>query len=538
MQKKGTTFQECEILNGICRFIRKYAGRARREEEAESVRGFWKRLSNLSKWKQCKTLFGFDNTVNWRTFNRIMDQCDQYLQTANYPHDFQVIKNTIDTQMGHLDWQNGIDEDELEQKVNALCDTKGGEYTSPRLQSPKELLYIYQYLMEEIIKAEFLDAKSWHKITNLLTNNDPKVASSTVNDWTPKSDDRERTREIRGISDRNHKVLEAISTTLCDPELSLWTRPLVENEEYISECIECFKERYLDEHDIFKKLPTLTQPLQLDKKKEKDLLNDIQKAPTSRDLADLIQQIDDTYSDDFLLEVLKTLYHRAEYQLIDMFILEKFTPAAAFEQEYQYFLAHFHSIKPEPDYNLAARILRFLQRTDANDFDLETSLVSNLLRNAIGHLDSDKLGDLEVVFHESLQGYRDIFQKYPHYYPGINYAYMLSLYTKLYDPSYEDDTIESIYTDSNPSIEKESASYWAEISDIEFQALLGKFDQEKFDSLLQTERTTDNLVRTLRQVDFYIDTLEEFGMPEKVEASMTTLKERLQEIIDHDPEKR
>ena len=70
------------------------------------------------------------------------------------------------------------------------------------------------------------------------------------------------------------------------------------------------------------------------------------------------------------------------------------------------------------------------------------------------------------------------------------------------------------------------------ISDIEFQALQGKFDSNAFNTIMHDlEPTKDQLLRILRQVDFYIDTLESFGKEDLVEESMKELKKALLYIL-------
>jgi len=508
------TIRGCKIFIKLCRYIKEYADKKKYDKTAAThVQDYWSARSFQTSWVRCGELFNLHRIISGTTFNGIFRQCDyidlsgenekkknditfnddnrieEKYQYGNLSKEniqaFLNIQKQIDTHIEDIDWINGLTEEELKQKADMFCDHISSTLEKKvSFQPGPELLTIYLYILDQIVSENFMGTNSYHTITNELTQGDPHIAPQTVSEWK---------KNTKSNSIQNHDMLRAISITLCDPNFKLWTEPLVDNANHINTCIQCFKQNYLAARDIFAKLPTLSKMLKTRRinNHEKKFLDNLEK-----DIA-YIEHINTltSYSDTFLLKTLKILYDKGEYRFIDIFINDKFSYQFQQNLEYQYFLAHLNGIKPQPNYLKAAQILQALKEKDPHNLDLQTSLISNILRNAI----NDQTSKLELIFKEILEGYAQIFQNYLHYYPGINYAYMIALYEKLFDTDYDDDTIEEIHADAKKSIEEDYTEsikinskknpekykngFWALISDFEFKALQDMFDQEEFSPL-------------------------------------------------------
>jgi len=548
MAQSDDALHECELLIYICDAINDYTKSTKnasklapnKPDKLQLIQNYWAARLNQTPWMRCSELFGLDaiKEMDEAGFQRILHECEKNPQASID----KALKDKLSKKIDSLVWE-GMPKEKLQKQVDTFCNEISNNLKEPRFVAGKELLTTYQFIIEEIISKNFMNTKSWYNITEILAVN-TSIAPQTVSEWIPKEEKRtkgeDEKKRIYSIGSKSHRVLQAISVSLCDPTFKLWEKPYTDNWDYIKQCIECFKKNYLASRDIFAKLPTLSELIKTRRrasKEETKFLKDI----NEKDPRKFIQKINDIteYTDSFLFKALKILYDKAEYQLIDYYIIDKilanFHHNPKLQQEateFQYFLAHFYGInKPEPNYIKAAKILVDLSQKDPDNFDLQTALISNLLRDAIA---KNRTVNQKKAIIEGLEGYANIFQNYPHYYPGTNYAYMISLYEKCFDETYEDDNIDDIYESSKSSLNKdiEREQYWALISDIEFQALNNKFDDTKFNNILtNTKPTKDQLLRTLRQVKFYINTLEAFGKEELVEKSIRELYIKLEKSI-------
>jgi len=542
MKQSGETLHECGLLRYICNAIIDYAKLTQNAPELapnepnklQLIQNYWAARLNQTPWMRCSELFGLDTIkeMDEAGFQRILRECER---DPNASID-KVLKDKLSEKIDGLVWE-GMTEENLQKKINTFCDDISANLTLPTFVEGKELLQTYQYIIEEIISKGFMHNKSWYDITKELAIG-VNIPNQTISEWILKEEGEDEKKRTYAISPKNHHVLQAISVSLCDPTCELWVKPYTNNWEYIEQCIECFKRNYLAARDIFTKLPKLSELIKTRRrasKKETEFLKNIEKNPKK-----YIQGINNIteYTDSFLFKALKILYDKAEYQLINNYIIDKIladfhhNKKLQQETEFQYFLAHFYGInKLEPDYIKAAKILVNLTQKDPNNFDLQTALISNLLRDAIA---KNRTTNQKKAIIEGLEGYANIFQNHPHYYPGINYAYMISLYEKYFDEVYEDDNIDAIYESSKSSLKKDMARnrYWAHITEIEFEALRNEFNVNKFDNMLTyTEPTKDQLLRTLRQVNFYIDTLKAFGKGAAIEKSVKDLESEIRKRL-------
>jgi len=257
-----------------------------------------------------------------------------------------------------------------------------------------------------------------------------------------------------------------------------------------------------------------------------------------------------TPSHSFIDELFLFLFETGYYDIIYQFLL----PRIHHRADLPFLLAKAHLLGSLKHFEEAALCLQDLQKfvSVSDDIaDIRTSAVSNLLRQKLAddlyyistlntpnlppsYTTSPSAVKLKSIFDVTLNQYKDIFDSCYHYYPGINYAYMVSLYEAIFNtPEKAKSRIGKIALDSKPSIEEAPKDdYWAHITKFEFQALKKKFHSKKFDIMLTTTKPTkDQLLRSLRQVNFYIDTLEAFGKGATIEKSVKDLESEIRKRL-------
>ncbi len=243
----------------------------------------------------------------------------------------------------------------------------------------------------------------------------------------------------------------------------------------------------------------------------------------------------------FLIAILNLMYERGEYVFIYSYIFPHLLDT--YDNSIKSKKAHIYASLPKPMYREAFDILNSIKgEGKAETMDLQTSAISNIRRERFSSSTLTKEG-LNELLHTLIQCYTKIYiPKQPYsYYPGINLAYMLTLAASIFPNTLEIDEVYSvgqIYKDVKQSIikakesENKEENYYATMSDIEFQLLLGKKGLvQELEYVLETLNPSKNLInQTQRQMGlFFMDIVEKFA--ENIPSKLNEFKHFL-EVFD------
>ena len=421
-------------------------------------------------------------------------------------------------------------------------------------------------LFQVMAEANFLDfdpRDEWGQAFMLLAGNQCKSSqeiSKTASSW--KREFYEKCRPLKSIaSDENRCLLEQTAHTLgFDP--AEWDKDDFLSDNELKEYVDAYKKIYLAKKNLDLDFSSFSE--YLPKKKltedEKELLEKLKKEllPNffkSKEFDDKLKPILDNHpSDKFLLELLELFYRHGYYQEANTFILDKIvSPKILQDTEFNLLKAHIYGSLGK--YVEAWKILDNLEIDDANKLvDIKTSTVSNLIRNYLREASynstlhyrnltvtiDNRLKIQKRTFEKFVNFYKELFEKSRHYYPGINYAYMHSMYHIAYTDVTSDNIvseINNIYEMAKESIVSDKCNkknaYYATISEIEFFALMDNDEnvEKCFKNLPQTKPTTDMLYRTLRQIKLYLDFLKH-DHDSSIPSAMRLLEEKLKNTIE------
>ena len=225
----------------------------------------------------------------------------------------------------------------------------------------------------------------------------------------------------------------------------------------------------------------------------------------------------------FLIALLNLMYERGEYVFIYSHIFPHLLDT--YDNSIKSKKAHTYASLPKPMYREAFDILNSIKgESKFETLDLQTSAISNIRRERLTSTALNK-EDLKELLHTLIQCYIKIYipnEDYS-YYPGINLAYMLALAESIFPDRLEIDQVYSvgqIYKDVQKSTikakesENKEENYYAIMSDIEFQLLLGKKGMvQELEYVLETLNPSQNLInQTQRQMGlFFMDIVEKFA---------------------------
>ena len=229
-----------------------------------------------------------------------------------------------------------------------------------------------------------------------------------------------------------------------------------------------------------------------------------------------------SHTQTFLISLLEVMYERGEYHFVFEYIFPYLLDT--YDNSIKAKKAHIYASLPQPMYREAFDILNSIKgESRAETMDLKTSAISNIRRERFSSLNLTKK-ELQGLLQTFIKCYAKIYTpKEPQsYYVGINLAYMLYLADALFKDTIaieEGYTIEQIYIDVQKSLTKAKASqepeeqYYASMSDIEFQLLLGKQGMvQELEYMLETLNPSQNLIdQTSRQMGlFFMNVVEKF----------------------------
>jgi len=225
----------------------------------------------------------------------------------------------------------------------------------------------------------------------------------------------------------------------------------------------------------------------------------------------------------FLIVLLEVMYEKGEYGFVYEYIFPHLLDT--YDNNIKAKKAHIYASLLKPMYREAFDILNSIKgENNAQTVDLQTSAISNIRRERFSSANLSKTA-LKGLLQTLIKCYSKIYTpKQPQsYYVGINLAYMLSLADVIYADGVEIDegtSVEQIYKDVQKSICKAKASpemeeqYYASMSEIEFQLLLGKKGMvQELEYMLESLNPSQNLIdQTQRQMGlFFMDVIEKFS---------------------------
>lgn len=523
---------------------------------------FWNKISD-STWneviknklftKECseiygqhmKTLQGYDDyTINYLQHEENEDSAQDRDQRNKFQPIFDCIAKALNLPSDV--WKNGITEKEL---VRLIKNFKSAFIPPKQLNNPKgrtaerggsEALLL-SWIIEEIIKEGFLGQTTWASIISKITNKyyDP-TERKAIGSWAAKVN---KVGKGKGISSDYYYILQDIADEL-EFDMKYWgdvsSLPLGKH-------INIFKEKHLSKLKL--DLGTFDKYVKKSRlnKEEKEVLSILKETSSLRDILAFFDTpsnnkiFQKSPSDRFLKDSIEILYDRGAYALINDRVIPEISDEFFIAPEMKLFRAHIYGSEQVKRYMKAIKTLDSIKESEMEKFaDNKTAFISNILRHELDDIDENtNIEDLKPIFEKATDLYSDIFLKHPHYYPGINYAYMLDIGLNLFPNSelFEADTIEALLLDSQDSIDIEKSSnntfdrYYATISEAEFKALLGTFDQASLHKdLVAINPSQDTLIRTLRQIRFYLNTFSNNNIQPK--QSMQDLKNFLIEFLD------
>lgn len=289
-------------------------------------------------------------------------------------------------------------------------------------------------------------------------------------DWLNQKNERESDKESLKIN---------IANTL-KFEFSLWKNwgdNRTKTVEVINECIIKLKKHYNPPKSIYKPSfsTTITQYEKIPKD-QKEILTKLSLADTPKEIKEIFAQYTGYFTKNqeyqsFLRKATDILFEKGEYILLNGWIIQNLFSDVKDTPEMSYLIAHMYGSgqlgETEDEkrnyYELACNmLLKALNESRENNklyADLNTSAISNDLRSLLPNLEDPELRKSIVL--DFTSHYLNTFKTDTDYYPGINFAYMLSLSKELYPKvrRFNNESIENVYNISKISLEVDQNSH-------------------------------------------------------------------------------
>ena len=346
-------------------------------------------------------------------------------------------------------------------------------------------------------------------------------------DWlNPKRDDRNITK---------NEIKSAIEETLGFNSL-IWSEPEYKQKQIVYKKVKEFmskketssqKSKGIDISSLLlSEEPINTQQKQIIFKLQKSTEENIKKI-----LKIEFEQFSfDSKNQNFLLEVLPILYDKGCYESLHTGVFPHLFPKYRERIDIKIKEANTLANLENPNYRRVIELLNSIPRNShEEEIDITTSIISNIRRGKL-NIKNVKQNEIEALLLFIIEHYAKVYQhKKPyHYYPAINLAYMIR-FLEIVSPSspeIEKYNLKKIYSSVKPSIKKEKKmvgdlSYYATISELEFLLLLDYPNiKSKIEYILDKLQPKIFLVeRTLKQMEWFIDTVEQFSTT-KVDTSI------------------
>ena len=225
----------------------------------------------------------------------------------------------------------------------------------------------------------------------------------------------------------------------------------------------------------------------------------------------------------FLIAFLEVMYEKGAYGFIYIHIIPHMLDT--YDNSIKSKKAHIYASLPTPMYREAFDILNSINgESQSQTLDLQTSAISNIRRERFSSFTLTK-EELKGLLQTLIKCYSKIYmpKDSQSYYVGINLAYMISLVHAIFPDNIEIDegySLEKLYKDVHKSLAyakisgKIEEQYYASMSEIEFQLLLGKQGMgQELAYMLESLNPSQNLIdQTKRQMGlFFMDVVEKFA---------------------------
>jgi len=344
--------------------------------------------------------------------------------------------------------------------------------------------------------------------------------NSSNNHWITPNKKTLKESEIYGERIDNNQLKQNIAKTIgFDP--NLWNeKDALKQKEEITKAIEIFLDK---ENNMLKKL-NLPSDKELKRdlnKEEKKLFQELKqgKAKTFK----RITHDNMNLSQEMLIAMLHLAYEFGYYQHLVNYIFPQLKTSNQLKTEILFIYANALGSHQLKEYKEASLILERINTEDNLSYiDTQTAMTSNFLRHLIGdnisNLSEDELRD--IIYSQS-KNYKALFykDKTHHYYPAINYGYMIAIAKQLYPKDKEFKklnihTIKKLSELSQKSIKEDNKkdnpidNYYASMTEIEFSLIRNISVLGKLGKYLEEDKPNSNLISiTLRQVIFFRDIL-------------------------------
>ena len=264
-------------------------------------------------------------------------------------------------------------------------------------------------------------------------------------------------------------------------------------------------------------------------------VKDVEKAISS--MADSLTKI--SQHQPFLIALFTVMYEKGAYGFVYAQIFPHLLDT--YDNTIKSKKAHIYASLPTPMYREAFDILSSIKgESKAETMDLRTSAISNIRRERLSSMGLSK-ASLKGLLQTLIGSYRKIYvpkEDYG-YYPAVNLAYMLGLVAYIFPQDAEvlsqGYSIRELYVDVEKSLAKAKASnddatrYYASMSEIEFQLLLGKKGMgQEVEMVLETLHPSVYLIdQTQRQMGaFFVEVVKRYDG-----AVLDTFKEVLDILV-------
>ena len=241
----------------------------------------------------------------------------------------------------------------------------------------------------------------------------------------------------------------------------------------------------------------------------------------------------------FLLNLVELLYNKGCYDVLDKLVFPALYAYNRTQKKIKIIEAHSVGSLKNPRYEEAILLLESVKTTnDEQLIDIKTATVSNIRRNMLNSKNITK-ESLEKILAMSIKLYLQIYNNKPHYYPAINLLYLIKLYTLIFNkPPVKEEIIKQIPKNIKTSIYNDkkkidiATQYYAKVTNLEIKMLLSKTSTQEFELLLEElNPSIDLMQRTLRQIEFFINTVNNFA-PKEVQSEIKHIADIAQVFRD------
>ena len=393
-------------------------------------------------------------------------------------------------------------------------------------------IYLLRLIHEQISREFKVTYLNFFKIiTTKLDDKALKSPSNSATGWIPKNT--YTTKDIKKIS--NEPLKQDIANTI-GFDISLWSE---RNHKIQEDTIKKAIERFLDKKrgNMKLNLPTYKELKKELNKEEQALLKELKNG--NSEAFKIVIANKPNLSQEMYLAITYLAYDFGYYQHLVNYLFPILKMSNKMKTEILFIYANALGSHQLKEYKEASLILKSINtQNNLLYIDIKTAMTSNNLRNLLDK-DLDK-NELREILYSQTKNYKILFEKDAvyHYYPAINYGYMIAITKELYSKDKEFKKLNTLNIAqlsklSQKSIEqdkksnKEELTYYASITELEFSLIANKDILLSLQDYLEDSSPDITLIsRTLRQIIFFRDILKQ--SIDEISFDM----DRLGEVID------